>query len=138
MSRSSDKTLANVYGNASGREERLAHVQPIATEQAITTSQDTRGQAGNPEYGLFGIDSSANSNNPHSGQSQASYYTTLRPQDFMVDDSNAQLNEILGGGLPAGQSSDQGTFDALDPFSGFDIPFWFEQDQNWNIFQDFD
>jgi fermentation-respiration switch protein FrsA (DUF1100 family) len=101
-------------------------------------SQDKRDQAGITEYGLFGIDSSANLNNPHSGQSQAPYYTALRPQDFMADDSNTQLNEILGGGLPAGQSSDQGAFDALDPFSGFDIPFWFEQDQNWNIFQDFD
>jgi hypothetical protein len=27
------------------------------------------------------------------------------------------------------------TYDALDPFSGFDIPFWFEQDQLGNFMQ---
>jgi hypothetical protein len=28
--------------------------------------------------------------------------------------------------------------DMVDPFSGYDIPFWFEQDQYWDIFQNFD
>lgn len=138
MSRTLDKTLANAYGNDPGREERPARVQSTTTEQAITTSQDTQDQASNPGYGLFDIDSSANSNHPHSGQSQAPHYTAFRTQDFTADENNIQLNDILSGGLAAGQPSDQRAFDALDPFSGFDIPFWFEQDQNWNIFQDFD
>jgi hypothetical protein len=28
-----------------------------------------------------------------------------------------------------------GDANGLDPFSGFDIPFWFEQDQHWELLQ---
>jgi hypothetical protein len=80
----------------------------------------------------------ASSNSSHIEQCQNPNYTASRPEIFAFGDSNMPLNDILDSGLALGQPNDPGTFDALDPFSGFDIPFWFEQDQYWNVFQDFD
>jgi hypothetical protein len=49
----------------------------------------------------------------------------------------ATFNNIMPGSQMFDQNMEAASFGALDPFSGFDIPFWFEQDQHWNIFQDF-
>jgi hypothetical protein len=36
-------------------------------------------------------------------------------------------------GADAAEYGVPGDINSLDPFSGFDIPFWFEQDQHWDI-----
>lgn len=62
------------------------------------------------------------------------------PPDYhfnaLGSDSTA-FNSILPGNHTFNQNVDAASFNTLDPFSGFDIPFWFEQDQHWDIFQDF-
>jgi hypothetical protein len=38
-------------------------------------------------------------------------------------------------GANAAEYGIPGDSNSLDPFSGFDIPFWFEQDQHWDVLQ---
>ena len=57
--------------------------------------------------------------------------TTLNNLGYNVSASSVQeysWDVFMGAnaGIPGDPNS-------LDPFSGFDIPFWFEQDQHWDF-----
>lgn len=59
-----------------------------------------------------------------------------------ADISTQDVNNIASSDFLNTQDSSEpcnyyGMYSGLDPFSGFDIPFWFEQDQHCDIFQDF-
>jgi hypothetical protein len=68
-------------------------------------------------------------------QPQSSFVNDWRQQDIAYNHDNATSSTFLHGHL-VDQGNDPGYLDMLDPFSGFDIPFWFEQDQHWDVFQD--
>jgi hypothetical protein len=70
--------------------------------------------------------------------SQASATSTMGPSNSALDNSNVLFRDFLHDSPGPGQDDNLEAFDVLDPFSGFDIPFWFEEDQDWNIFQNLD
>ncbi|KAF2830534.1 hypothetical protein CC86DRAFT_162661 [Ophiobolus disseminans] len=72
-----------------------------------------------------------------SWQSQSEDIAAQRHRNNTLDVDLTAFNSVLQGDQPFHQGFGTGNVDALDPFSGFDIPFWFEQDQHWDVFQDF-
>lgn len=60
----------------------------------------------------------------------------LRQQDSLYVSEDATFSRFLDSHLES-RGDNTGYLDLLDPFSGFDIPFWFEQDQHWDVFQDY-
>ena len=98
------------------------------------------------DYGLPGINQSndeqiggttSTSEIVFPGQSQGEAMGAPKHRNATFDDDDTTFYSILQGDHTFDQGFGSGDLDALDPFSGFDIPFWFEQDQHWDIFQDF-
>jgi hypothetical protein len=48
---------------------------------------------------------------------------------------NEDWNDFIVSNGPYGQDAMFGEHNSLDPFSGFDIPFWFEEEQHWDMLQ---
>jgi hypothetical protein len=49
--------------------------------------------------------------------------------------SNQEWDYFTASNQPFSHAAMLGGHGNLDPFSGFDIPFWFEQDQHWDMLQ---
>jgi hypothetical protein len=109
------------------------------TSSAYDPVHDPDDEAG---YGLHGI--SQSQEGAPSGRLQSSSDTQMqnpgtdqsRQQDASYGHDSSTFDNIMQG-QQSQQESNQGYLDILDPFNGFDIPFWFEQDQHWNVFQNF-
>lgn len=112
------------------------HTAPIAGAPVIALGDPRYGLAGisQPEQGYpFGAFRTAEDMQLHS-----SSLDDWRQQDdpYMYVSDNASFSSFLDSHLES-QGDNTGYLDVLDPFSGFDIPFWFEQDQHWDVFQDY-
>jgi hypothetical protein len=70
--------------------------------------------------------------NPQAEASGAPRYPSIA-----LTSDPATFSNIMQGSQMFNQNTEAASFGTLDPFSGFDIPFWFEQDQHWDFFQDF-
>lgn len=55
-------------------------------------------------------------------------------QDPVLDLGGNDWNTFMNATTSIGPDNMLGEQNALDPFSGFDIPFWFEQEQSFNMF----
>lgn len=109
------------------------------TALAYDPVHDPHNEAG---YGLLGISQTHNvdpSGKSHASgdvQPQSLGADQLRQEDVYYDYDSATFSNAMQG-HQSHQESNQGYLDILDPFNGFDIPFWFEQDQHWDVFQNF-
>jgi hypothetical protein len=105
-----------------------------STDDATSAPAPVRETVSNTDYSMFGYNPETNrpllpaEQVPHGLQPPLLHTTTF-------DDGSAAFSEFMQGGQGFGQSIDLGNLCNLDPFSGFDIPFWFEQDQYWDILQ---
>ena len=125
-----DQLQSGIRGQAFDATTRV----PDFTRTTRTASADgnpgvSQAEAQQPEV------AASTSGTPFQWQSQDSATSTHNTAFF--DDNFAALNTVLQSGLPFDQGHGPIPPDGLDPFSEFDIPFWFEQDQEWDIFQDF-
>jgi hypothetical protein len=90
------------------------------------------------DYGLFGISQPLEQepNKPRvvnrDMQLQDTPTATFLSQNTTFGHDAMHLQQINS------ENSGSRYADMVDPFSGYDIPFWFEQDQYWDIFQNFD
>lgn len=75
------------------------------------------------------------SNQPNNNSSSMDHNLTLGdiPRNHTED---AQWNEFMQTGTTFDQSMAIAGGEGLDPFSGFDIPFWLGQDQYWGMIND--
>jgi hypothetical protein len=64
--------------------------------------------------------------------------TASLSQNATSDTDFASFSNTMQAQQISSQNNDFRYADMPDPFSGYDIPFWFEQDQYWDIFQNFD
>jgi hypothetical protein len=96
------------------------------------------------DYGLFGINQTheRTSNQApmvsRSTQLQHTPATVSLSQNATFDMDFASFSNTMQAQQINSQDNGFRYADMLDPFSGYDIPFWFEQDQYWDIFQNFD
>lgn len=119
-------------------------IHGAVSEATTYTSRPNLRTGSVADYGIPGMESSHSqpvaepvsaAENVSSWQQQSEAVDVHRNTQF--DHDSMTFSNILQGSQPFDQSFGTGSLDALDPFSGFDIPFWFEQDQHWDIFQDF-
>jgi hypothetical protein len=96
------------------------------------------------DYGLFGINQTlghdpnqARMVSRETGLQDSSTAASL-PQNATFDIDFANFSNVMQAPQISSQNNGSRYADMLDPFSGYDIPFWFEQDQYWDIFQNFD
>jgi hypothetical protein len=61
---------------------------------------------------------------------------STEPADANIGNDFFILNHMMHKYEALAQNNAFTAYDELDPFSGFDIPFWFEQDQHGNSMQD--
>ncbi|KAH6529959.1 hypothetical protein HBI07_172370 [Parastagonospora nodorum] len=113
-----------------------------APHRTAPTAEASVVTPGDPGYGLAGIDQ-ADQGYPFGAlrtagdmQLHDSLLHDWGQQDSPYDPEVATFSTFLNSHLES-QGDGPGYLDALDPFSGFDIPFWFEQDQHWDVFQDY-
>jgi hypothetical protein len=108
---------------------------------APTSASDTVPKT---DYGLSGISPSlAPDLNearvvPRDVQLQNSPAAALLPQFSALEHGHTHSSDAIYGQQINSQTSGPRNADVIDPFSGFDIPFWFEQDQYWDVFQNFE
>jgi hypothetical protein len=106
------------------------------TSSAYDPVHDPDDEAG---YGLHGIIQSrqggagAQSQSSSDTQMQSASANQPRQQDGSYGYDSTTFSNVM----QTQQDNNQGYLDILDPFNGFDIPFWFEQDQHWDVFQNF-
>ncbi|KAL5115851.1 hypothetical protein ACEQ8H_006253 [Pleosporales sp. CAS-2024a] len=84
-------------------------------------------------YSPLGLDPVQQENfhgSSQSSQLSSSTMDSLKQQDGTYAPGTVPFNSFVQDHR-LGQDSNSGYPDTLDPFSGFDIPFWFEQDQQW-------
>jgi hypothetical protein len=124
------------------------HLQPETTELVTTTAQSATSVSEAATHTVSSTDYNMSSYNqrhyedfvdsslPSERVLQDLPPTTQQAATF--DNSSAAFSDFMQGGQTLDQNSDQGNLYNLYPFSGFDIPFWFEQDQYWDILQNFD
>jgi hypothetical protein len=128
--------------NARQSQQKLPNLVPGALDSVIYAPEALHATFDNSDYGLLGI-----------GQDGRSYLDTMtrsnedtQPQTWTANESRQQdiaynnvasPSSFLPGHL-VDPGNDPGYLDILDPFSGFDIPFWFEQDQHWDLFQNYE
>jgi hypothetical protein len=147
MTKGSGDTSSSEHDNVQGHDAQWP--QRNSSSQLPTTSHTTSSaydpvhdpddEAG---YGLHGI--SRSHQGAPSGRLQSSSDTHMqnlgvnqpRQQDGSYGYENPSFNNVIQG-QQSQQETNQGYLDILDPFNGFDIPFWFEQDQHWDVFQNF-
>ncbi|OAL06411.1 hypothetical protein IQ06DRAFT_78932 [Phaeosphaeriaceae sp. SRC1lsM3a] len=134
MAKSSHARLPSQQENNRRESVQQNHGAAVTTSTASTAQNVSRAN-NDAEYGLLGIEqpdgvsSIVADENVHSEQQSVPNITLAT--------GPASSNDVFSGYQLPGEERDIINFDALDPFSGFDIPFWLEQDQNWDIFQDF-
>jgi hypothetical protein len=96
------------------------------------------------DYGLFGINQTLEqtlSQAPMASrdvQLQHTPGTVSLSHNATVDIDFASFSNTMQAEQISSQNNGFRYANMLDPFSGYDIPFWFEQDQYWDIFQNFD
>jgi hypothetical protein len=123
-------------------EDRYMHseipeVVPSASHDATDAPVPERETVSNADYSMVGYNQRTNEPLLPTGPVlQGLQPSTLNSTTF--DSGSAAFSDFMQGGQGLGQSSDPGNPLNLDPFSGFDIPFWFEQDQYWDILQNSD
>jgi len=138
---------ATVGGIGTSRDREQSRLKtPSASANAITLARFIPRTGSIADYGLPGINQSndeqtggtaSTSGIVFPGQAQGEAMGAPRHRSATFDDDDTTFDSILQGDHTFDQGFGSGNLDALDPFSGFDIPFWFEQDQHWDIFQDF-
>jgi hypothetical protein len=109
-------------------------VRPGIPEVATSAPTPVRETASDTDYSMFGYNLETNEPLLPAGQVPQELQSPLL-HTTTFDDGSATFSEFMQGGQAFSQSSDIGNLYNLDPFSGFDIPFWFEQDQYWDILQ---
>ncbi|KAH7125226.1 fungal-specific transcription factor domain-containing protein [Dendryphion nanum] len=91
------------------------------------------------DLGVRGI---VNSKEPILSESPNGSGPSLHPHNTVTLDQSetnaeaAQWNDFMRTGATFDQSMTLGGGEGLDPFSGFDIPFWLGQDQYWGMVND--
>jgi hypothetical protein len=127
---------------SSSREDRfvrpgIPEAVTSLTDDATSAPTPVRETASDTDYSMFGYNLETNEPLLSAMQvPQELQSPLLRTTTF--DDGSVAFSDFLQGGQGFGQSSDIENHYNLDPFSGFDIPFWFEQDQYWDILQNTD
>jgi hypothetical protein len=140
----SSHNVAPSYGDRVLDQETL-ELAPTAIQVATSASEVVPGTMSNADYGMLGISeahmhesdgTSQPTGNEPSGLPQVMTSTTSTQKNTALNNDSTVFSNFMHGRQDLNQSGDPGNLDILDPFSGFDIPFWFEQDQYWDIFQD--
>jgi hypothetical protein len=145
LNNSSTRTLSSNHNDTFGYGDtqvyRETHKQGHFYTHPATLVSDT---VPNADYGQCGI-SQPLDHHPNELpmasrdiQLQDSTTAALLPQDVTFDHDNGNSSNAMYGHPINSQTSGSREANLIDPFSGFDIPFWFEQDQYWDIFQNLD
>jgi hypothetical protein len=126
-------------------DQQTLELAPTAMQGPTSVAEVVPGTMSNADYGMLGISeahihesngTSQPTGNEPSGLPQVMTSTTSTQRNTTFDNDSTVFSNFMHGRQDLNQSGDSGNLDILDPFSGFDIPFWFEQDQYWDIFQD--
>ncbi|KAH7396899.1 fungal-specific transcription factor domain-containing protein [Phaeosphaeria sp. MPI-PUGE-AT-0046c] len=140
MVKSRDGTLANQRNGGKSNSARQNRRDPadldlMVVQDAESAFQDIPRVNDNAEYSLLGIEQPIEQI-PNKLRGSTSPERQSAPNTAFGIDTTSVDNAFIGDQV-RGEEYNLTNFDALDPFSGYDIPFWLEQDQDWDIFQDF-
>jgi hypothetical protein len=139
------------FDTAWRREDRSA--QNEAFDSAPTTTQATISSGGTVRYpshiAVYGLSEMAQANDRANARPSASggnefpapshdaATDVMRQHSALYESDDDVFNIFMNENYPLDQNFSAGISQNPDPFSGFDIPFWFDQDQHWDIFHDF-
>ena len=142
MKRGTDKLSTYERIDTMNQAVEPSRLGAIATQGAAPTPRDASYMNNDEDYGLIGtkqhidhVQTASGGRLPLERLQGSALTTTLAPNTTINE--NTTFHDIFQNPRLPGQDSTFSTLDTLDPFTGFDIPFWLEQDHDWDIFQDF-
>jgi hypothetical protein len=134
----------NGRNNLAGHSDQQARASPTPIDQPALSSTGIPNANDDASFGVSSVSQPQNQapievssawGDVPAHLPQGSTMSNIRPHDSAYNSGNVLFDSFLFDNTALGQDGNPG---ALDPFSRFDIPFWFEEDQYWNIFQNLD
>ncbi|KAH7083352.1 fungal-specific transcription factor domain-containing protein [Paraphoma chrysanthemicola] len=119
---------------------------PISAPTQTNITDATGYQSSSRLYGLSDVTQhgemrnagpSATDSSDFLGPSRDAVADMTRNQSTADENDGDMFHAFMNENYVFEQDLNAGLAQNPDPFSGFDIPFWFDQDQHWDIFQDF-
>jgi hypothetical protein len=133
----------NGRNDPAGHSDQQTRASPTPIDQSALSSTGIPNTDDDTSFGMSGV-SQPQSQAPIEVSSawgdvpthlpQSSTMPSTRSHDSAYSDNVLFDSFLFDNTAP----SQDGNLGALDPFSRFDIPFWFEEDQYWDIFQNLD